>query len=351
MISVGLVGCGRNSDNHLRVYSRSDVGELAALCDIDEGLARSKAERYGVDKAFSGFDRMLRLDLDLVDVVTPVDTHADLATRALEAGCNVLVEKPMALTSEECREMVDAAEESGRKLSVVHNKRFFSSVRRLESILEEEELEVTRVRVSQYHAYLDDMPAWAFQEDRGGLLWESLTHHVYLILRFLPDADSVYATSREGGGFGDYSVSMILEGDGRTGVGEFEADVRVPLETIEVSTRGGARFVGDLQVDHLRRRDSDYRDARSPALRSLPGDVYEPMAKGFTYVRDLAGLNEYGTRVNAFTKSFFGVIGEMLEALSDPEVDVPVPPEEGLRVIETLEATKRSIETGNIQEF
>jgi UDP-N-acetylglucosamine 3-dehydrogenase len=127
-LTVGLVGCGVNSDNHLRVYSKTRGMRLVAVCDRELSKARAKARDYGADFAFSDYDSLLGLDLDLVDIVTSTPTHAELSCMALETGHNVLVEKPMALTSRECEVMIGAARRSGRTLCVGHNKLFFNAV-------------------------------------------------------------------------------------------------------------------------------------------------------------------------------------------------------------------------------
>jgi predicted dehydrogenase len=95
-INVGLVGCGRNSRNHLWAYALTSGVRIVAICDLEETKAQERAREFGVKRVYTNYDAMLNLDLDLVDVVTPTPTHSDLALRALESGHNVLVEKPMA---------------------------------------------------------------------------------------------------------------------------------------------------------------------------------------------------------------------------------------------------------------
>src|SRR5258708_2578254 len=96
------------------------------------------ARRFGAERAYKSLDAMLKLDMDLVDIVTPAQTHALLAVQALESGHNVLVEKPMALSSRECSEMISAAKRSGKALCVNHNKRFYASVMQTKHLIEEE---------------------------------------------------------------------------------------------------------------------------------------------------------------------------------------------------------------------
>jgi predicted dehydrogenase len=120
IIRVGLVGCGRNSKNHLRAYILTPEVRIVAVCDLEETKARERAWEFGVEHVYTDYEAMLDLDLDLVDIVTPTSTHSDLAMRALESGHNVLVEKPMALTSRECLNMINAARRNNMTLCVCH---------------------------------------------------------------------------------------------------------------------------------------------------------------------------------------------------------------------------------------
>ncbi|MFQ5907013.1 MAG: Gfo/Idh/MocA family oxidoreductase [bacterium] len=346
MLSVGVIGCGRNSVNHLRVYDSLDGTELVAVCDVDEQRARKRATQYGAKTVFTEVEELLDTDLDLVDIVTPVDTHADLTEMALQAGKNVLVEKPMALTSQECLRMIKLAREAGKTLSVVHNKRFYNCVREAKRMIRTEGLQVTKVRTTQHHAYVENLPEWAFREELGGLLWESLTHHVYLAQYFMPEIDSVYAVADRINYDVYDSITVVLKGEGRVAICDFEADSKEPVDAIHVSTREGGRLEGDLQIDYLRPRNSDFRTNRAPALRSLPGDIREPLAKGFRYLKDFLGINQYGMKVNSFTESFFTLISELISYLEGESDRMPVSPQEGLAVIRILEAARKSIETG-----
>jgi predicted dehydrogenase len=146
-LRVGLVGCGLNSENHLRVYSKTHGMRLVAVCDETLSKARAKAQNYGADHALSDYGSLLRLDLDLVDIVTPTPSHAELSCMALETGHNVLVEKPMALTSHECQAMIDAAR-SGRTLCVGHNKLFFNAVIQARSAVDSGAIRASRIRVT-----------------------------------------------------------------------------------------------------------------------------------------------------------------------------------------------------------
>lgn len=80
---------------------------MIAVSDIDPKKARTFAEKYGVSKFFSDYVDLLEIsDLDFVDICTPTSTHSLLACETVKFGHNVLVEKPMALTTAECEKMI-----------------------------------------------------------------------------------------------------------------------------------------------------------------------------------------------------------------------------------------------------
>lgn len=107
-LRVGLVGAGQiAASSHIPAYRNIKNVELSAICDERITIAENVARNSGIKSVYRDLDGMLsREELDLVDVCTPPRTHALLSVKAMEAGCNVLVEKPMALTAEEAARMI-----------------------------------------------------------------------------------------------------------------------------------------------------------------------------------------------------------------------------------------------------
>src|SRR5262245_56793826 len=135
MIGVGIVGYGyAGRVFHSYLVGRADGLELRAVAARDPGRREQAARERGV-RTYPTLDEMAAApDVDLVVLATPHDTHAELAVRALEAGKHVVVDKPMAITLAEADRMVEAANRSGRMLSVFHNRRWdwdYLTVRKL----------------------------------------------------------------------------------------------------------------------------------------------------------------------------------------------------------------------------
>lgn len=138
-LRVGVVGLGGNGRAFVRGYAMSELCELAAVCDLDPQktaqAAEIAAEMGEPPRQYTELAAMLeRENLDALSVHTPDHLHADPFIMGLEAGCHVLVEKPMGNTIEDLERMTEAARGSDRKTMVGHILRFnpfFAEVHRL----------------------------------------------------------------------------------------------------------------------------------------------------------------------------------------------------------------------------
>ncbi|HMS43869.1 MAG TPA: Gfo/Idh/MocA family oxidoreductase, partial [Pyrinomonadaceae bacterium] len=120
-----VIGVGSLGQHHARNFaelSKEGKGEFVGVCDVSEENARTIAEKNGCD--FYTDWRELFDKVDAVSIVTPTETHCEIACAFLEKGVNVLVEKPIALSLEEADKMLETAEKSGAKLMVGHLERF-----------------------------------------------------------------------------------------------------------------------------------------------------------------------------------------------------------------------------------
>ena len=119
-LKVGIIGTGIIGKSHVRGYQSmlNDV-EIVAVADIDEAEAQRVAQEYGIPHVFSDYHDLLKIDeIDSVDVCLPNFLHAPITIAALEAGKHVYCEKPMAKTGPEAVAMYEAAQRTGKKLSV-----------------------------------------------------------------------------------------------------------------------------------------------------------------------------------------------------------------------------------------
>lgn len=136
-IKVGLIGCGKISDSHLKAYQSFDDAEILAVADVIEEKAQSAKEKYGADYSYTDYHDMLNNEeIEAVDVCTHTPLHAEITINALNKGKHVLVEKPMATSLEKADEMIRASEKNGKILMVEQALRFNAVFETLKSVLE-----------------------------------------------------------------------------------------------------------------------------------------------------------------------------------------------------------------------
>jgi predicted dehydrogenase len=128
-----VVGAGVFGRHHLRILSRSEAVELAGVVDIDADRASAASSAYGCP-AFASVDQ-LPGGIDAAIVAVPTSAHADVGCALLDAGVDVLVEKPIAADVASGRRLVDAAARRGRILQVGHLERFNPAVTALKKIV------------------------------------------------------------------------------------------------------------------------------------------------------------------------------------------------------------------------
>ena len=126
-LRVGVIGVGHLGQHHARLYAGLSGAALEGVADTDPDRARSVAERYGPTVYPDAASLLAKVDA--VSVAVPTTAHHVVVKRCLEAGVHVLVEKPIAVTEEEARDLVDLARDKGRVLQVGHIERFNPAIR------------------------------------------------------------------------------------------------------------------------------------------------------------------------------------------------------------------------------
>lgn len=214
-VRVGLVGCGDMGLRHLKAYAAMkargvELLELAALCDTDEARLESLSQvaaRIVGEKpeVYKGVEGMLAhaSRLDAVDVVVPPRFHHSVTVPCLDAGKDVMVEKPLGITVKACRAMIEMAERSGRTLAVAENYRRLPPSRALKALLEAGRVGrpymlvkygVNAMKDRVFVKVVDRQPSlWRHDKlQMGGWAVEYGCHEADLIRYWLGEVDEVY---------------------------------------------------------------------------------------------------------------------------------------------------------------
>lgn len=117
---VGIVGSGYIFPFHLQALERLSEVRIQGIYDQDPTAAARMAERHQVGKIYASYGDLVA-DVDVIHVLTPPASHAVLCLEALVNGCDVFVEKPLAMTEDECRQIDETAQRLGRIVGVDHS--------------------------------------------------------------------------------------------------------------------------------------------------------------------------------------------------------------------------------------
>jgi len=334
-LKVAVVGCGFVAQKrHIPSFLRlKENVSLCAVCDLNQELAKDVANRFGIPNAYSDLSEMLSKEHpDVVDVCTPPKVHAPVAVEAMENGCHVLLEKPMASNLFECDIMIQASKKHGVKLSVVHNQRFYPPFLKTQEMVEKGAIgELTGMRVlllTHKEEYIAHKNHWVHKLP-GGVIGETGPHAVYLSLAFVKNVKNVDVCARKKSGYpwvlyDDYRIE--LEGENlNSSIYVSHASNYNAVEVDLFGTEYALKM--DLQSMLLTRYKCEYLKPTSVALSSL----------------SIAGQILGGVMLNVLRvglrKPMLGhdiMIEKFVRSIINDE-PVPVSPEEGRETIRVME--------------
>ncbi len=255
---VGLVGAGSISSHHAAALRGVPGVELVGVTDLDPGRARALAAQVGT-RSHPSLAALREAGADVIHVLTPPDSHAQVAMGALDLGCHVLVEKPLATSVEDCERIHALAREKGLLASVDHSLLFDPQIVRA--------LELVRAGKLGKVVSVDILRGSMYPPFRGGALppqyrsagypFRDLgVHALYLFQAFLGPIDSVNAIWESKGGdpnlaFDEWRALVRC----RDGLGQFQLSWNVkPMQSqiIVQGTRGVLRIDLFLMFQALR---------------------------------------------------------------------------------------------------
>ena len=189
MLRVAVVGTGNISHAHVQAYLKfPERCKIVALVDIVPEKAEKMKAQYDLDcDVYDAHEKILpRTDIDLVDVCTPPYVHAQISINALHSGKNVVCEKPMAASLEECDAMLKARDESGKLLSIIAQNRFRKPIRDLKAMLDSGLAgPVKHAQVDSFwwrgHCYYDLWWRGTWEKEGGGCTLNHAVHHIDML--------------------------------------------------------------------------------------------------------------------------------------------------------------------------
>ena len=187
-VRIGLIGYGKVANLHAEALLKTCNGELVSVCGtFDPSLRDAFAARWKICSRDTAAEMVEQDHVDAVIVTTPHPQHRDCALEAMAAGAHVLVEKPMAVTTAECDEMIAASKKYGKCLSVVCQRRWFPACARIKRAIDEgklgkpvlAQLTILGWRDEAYYASDPWRGKWA--TEGGGILINQAPHQIDLL--------------------------------------------------------------------------------------------------------------------------------------------------------------------------
>jgi predicted dehydrogenase len=330
-VRVGIIGCGHVARAHLDALTRLEGVEVAGLYDVEESRAAELAGAFGVGRTFEDPAHLLE-QVEVAHVLTPPQSHKAMTVQALEAGCHVLVEKPMALNEEEAGEMVTAAARRNRTLGVCHNFLFDPAVLRARELFHAGRFgEIVSAEVFwtslggrdvRYAArpWLRDLP--------GGFFHESMPHPVYLLQAFIGELQPVSAASTTIPGLAPPADELRILFAGEQGLGSASLSCCSMPQQIVLRVYGTETSV---EVDVSRHVLTELRGRDAGLWRRAGADIGRgARLAGRTLAATVSGLGKPLHRPHAT------LIERFYEALRADEPP-PVTAEEGRSVVAVLD--------------
>jgi UDP-N-acetyl-2-amino-2-deoxyglucuronate dehydrogenase len=196
LINFCLIGCGRIAQRHAEHISKR--GNLVAVCDTVPEKADALAAQYGA-RAYYDLEVLLgnEKNIEVAAICSPNGLHAVQSIRCLNAGINVLCEKPMGLSVNECGEMIKASERANKRLFAIKQNRFNPPVEAVRNAIEEGKLgEIYSIQLSCFWNRNADYyhNSWKGTLDLdGGTLFTQFSHFIDLLYWMIGDVRGVNA--------------------------------------------------------------------------------------------------------------------------------------------------------------
>jgi myo-inositol 2-dehydrogenase/D-chiro-inositol 1-dehydrogenase/scyllo-inositol 2-dehydrogenase (NAD+) len=329
-----LIGAGRAGMVHARNLALNiKNADIVAIVDSDRSVAGERGKELGIDNLFTDLDEALARDLfDAVVVVTPTFTHRDIVVKCAEAKKHVFCEKPMSITPDEARAMIDAASKNGVKLQIGFMRRFDPPFLHAKEVIESGELGDVMV-IKSVGRGPGLPPPWTYNvSESNGLLGE-VNSHDFDSTRWLAGAEY---------------VRIYAEAVNRK-VTELQKEYPDFYDNVVCTVRFDNDIIGT--IDGTCPADYGY-DARTEIVLT-GGLISIGEVKGQAYFScDVKGVireNAWKSWRNRFKDAYLDEMRSFISSIVEDKATL-VTGQDGLAAVEAVVAANKSLKSGTVQE-
>ncbi len=271
----GILGCGNVAEHKggPPLYS-VDESKLIAVMRRDQAKAEDFAERHGAKRAYTDVDKLLSDDeINAVYIATPPNLHCEQTIRAARTGKHILCEKPMAMSVNECQQMVDACSEAGVTLMLAYYRNHYPNVVKMKALMDENAIgDVVLARINctaYYNPNRKDLKNWRMNPEisGGGVLMDIGSHRISLLQYLMGNVASVKGfaeTVHLEGNVDDSAVFTLRFESGAHAVANINWNVGIGIDDIEVYGTKGCLRCSPLNSENLT------LETKSEGVKTLP---------------------------------------------------------------------------------
>ena len=294
-MKYALIGCGRIATNHIKAVVNNGL-ELVAVCDILPQHMQALLEKHGLEAdetiaRYTDYKKLLaeHPELELVAIATESGLHAQIALDCIDAGVNVIIEKPMAMSMADAEEIIRRSEEKGVTVCACHQNRFNVAVQKTRQALEAGRFGrlshgSIHVRWNRNKAYYEQAPWRGTWAQDGGCLMNQCIHGIDLLRwMFGNEVDEVYGVTKQQ--FHDYleaediGMAVIKFKNGAVATVEGTTNVypKNLEETLYLFGEKGTVKIGGKSTNNLdvwEFADETEADAANKGLEEQTSNVY-----------------------------------------------------------------------------
>jgi len=237
-MKYALIGCGRISPNHIVAALKNNL-EIVAICDIVPENMTDKIDKFDLPdtvKRYTNYHDMIeKEEIELVSIATESGKHAQIAIDCIKAGCNCIIEKPIALSLADADAIIEAAEQKGVKVCACHQNRFNKSVQQIRKAVEKHRFGrlfygTAHIRWCRDYAYYERASWRGTWEQDGGALMNQCIHNIDLLRWMLGDdiIEVVGMTDRLNHSYieaEDLGIALVRFANGAYGIIEGTTDI------------------------------------------------------------------------------------------------------------------------------
>ena len=293
-MKYALIGCGRIAVNHIKAALNNHL-EICAVCDVKPEAMEALLARYGLEKdesirRYTDYRELLAAEKPtLASIATESGIHAEISLACIDAGVNVIIEKPMAMSMADAEEIVRRSEEAGVKVSACHQNRFNVAVQETRKALEAGRFGrlshgSVHVRWNRNRDYYDQAPWRGTWAQDGGCLMNQCIHGIDLLRWMMGDeVEEVYGVTKQQ--FHDYleceDIGMAVVKFKNGAIGTIEGTTNVYPKNLEETLylfgeTGTVKLGGTStnNIDVWDFADKDEADGTNRGLQEATSNVY-----------------------------------------------------------------------------